>query len=66
LTLKLAEGRIRNRQALQVEGLAVSQVLICISPHLGQEKFPRTTTSADIRRRERLSKRRPWRQRPEL
>jgi len=26
--LKLAEGRIRNRQALQVEGLAVSQVLI--------------------------------------
>jgi hypothetical protein len=30
--LKLAEGRIPNRQALQVEGLAVSQVLICISP----------------------------------
>ena len=30
--LKLAEGRTRNRQALQVEGLAVSQVLICISP----------------------------------
>ena len=26
--LKLAEGRIRDRQALQVEGLAVSQVLI--------------------------------------
>ena len=32
--LKLAEGRIRDRQALQVEGLAVSQVQFVSRPTL--------------------------------